>query len=73
MRDIKTSFKFKLFGIKFRIKVFESMCLSPPGVKLRGFKDQYVLNLLMYRNEKLSLHCGSMLPKMCVISKKNFK
>ncbi len=35
----------------------------------RGSKDQYVWNIIMYRNGKLDSLWGSMLPKICIISK----
>ncbi len=38
-----------------------------PQVELRGSKDQYVLNLIMYKNGKLDSLWRSMLPKICIM------
>ncbi len=35
-----------------------------------GYKDQYVWNLIMYRNGKLDPLWGSMLPKIRILQKK---
>ncbi len=40
-----------------------------PGVELMGSKDQYVWNLIMYRNVHLDSLYGLTLPKICMISK----
>ncbi len=51
-------------------KVSGRICLSPPRVQLGGPKDQYVWNLLMYRNGKLDSLWGSTLPKIRIFWKK---
>ncbi len=51
-------------------KVRERICLSPPRVELEGSKDQYVWNLIMYRNGKLDSLWGSTLPKIHFLWKK---
>ncbi len=51
-------------------KVLERICLSPPRVELRGSKDQYVWNLIMYRNGKSDSFWGTTLPKIRILWKK---
>ncbi len=51
-------------------KVLEHISLSPPWVELGGSKDQYIWNLIMYKNGKLDSLWGSMLPKIRITSKK---
>ncbi len=55
--------------LNFVQKVLECICLSPPWVELLGSKDQYVWNLIMYRNRKLDSLWGSTLPKIPITSK----
>ncbi len=43
--------------------------LSPPGMELRGSKDWYVSNIILYRNRKVDSLSGWMLPKLQIISK----
>ncbi len=51
-------------------KVPGRICLSPPQVELGGSKDQYIWNLIMYRKGKLDSLRGSVMPKICITSKK---
>ncbi len=51
-------------------KVTERICLSPPRVEPAVSKDQYIWNLIMYKNGKLDSLWGSTMPKICISSKK---
>ncbi len=52
---------------------YKKLCPYPPWVELGGYKDQYVRNLIMYRNGKLDSPWASTLSKICSILKKNVK
>ncbi len=54
-------------------KVRKRVSLSPPGVELGGFKDQYVWNLIMYRNVNLGSLYGSALLKIRISKKASNK
>ncbi len=54
-----------------RKKFHERICLSLPWVELGGSKDQYVWNLIMYRNGILDSLWSSTLSKISTLWKKN--
>ncbi len=56
--------------LNFIQKVSERICLSPPRVELGSSKDQYIRNLITYKNGNLDSLWGSMLRKIRITSKK---
>ncbi len=72
MRYMKKKFRIKVVQnwILYK-KVRERICLSPPRVELDSSKDQYVNNLIIYRNWILDSLRGLTLPKTCITLKKD--